>query len=287
VVLGLDTQLESFITFENGEYFTPDEPGIIINQGMADMGGYSVGDTLTLTSAGEAEYPITGIFELPPMLQQADRAEEIPADFAAMFWQDLAQLEGKSLEGEPLPQGYFVITTLDDPSVDDLDNIIDDIDQVMLTSGISVLNFNFVALVEQISEIFTTIQIILQLVAGLIAVVGALGLLTTLSMSVFERQKEIGVMRSIGAGSITVAGQFLTEGIVVGVISWVVGLPLAALIQLLLLNVTGFDETFPFVFSLEAAIIGFVGMIVITTIASIWPSLGAARKTVSDILRYQ
>lgn len=287
VVLGLDTQLRSFITFEDGEFFTPGEPGIIINQGMADMGGYSVGDTLTLTSAGEAEYPITGIFQLPPIMQGADGAEEIPADFAAMFWQDLARLEDKNLNGEPLPQGYFLISTIDNPSVDDLDEIIDDIDQVMLSSGISVFNFNFVELVEQISEIFTTIQIILQLVAGLIALVGALGLLTTLSMSVFERQKEIGVMRSIGAGSMTVASQFLTEGIVVGGIAWIVGLPLAALIQLLLLNVTGFDETFPFVFSIEAAIIGLIGMIAITTIASIWPSLGAARKTVSDILRYQ
>jgi putative ABC transport system permease protein len=117
--------------------------------------------------------------------------------------------------------------------------------------------------------------------------VGALGLLTTLSMSVFERQKEIGVMRSIGAGSLTVASQFLTEGVVVGMISWVIGLPLAALIQLLLLDVTGFGEIFPFVFSIQAAVIGLVGMVIITAIASIWPSLGAARKTVSDILRYQ
>ncbi len=142
-------------------------------------------------------------------------------------------------------------------------------------------------LTEQVSETFFTIQAILSAVALLIALVGALGLLTTLSMSVFERQKEIGVMRSIGAGSSTVATQFLTEGIVVGVISWLVGIPLMVLIQFLLLDITGFDETFPFQFSTTAVIIGLVGMLVITTIASLWPSLGAARKTVSEILRYQ
>jgi ABC-type antimicrobial peptide transport system permease subunit len=59
------------------------------------------------------------------------------------------------------------------------------------------------------------------------------------------------------------------------------------LIQMLLLNVTQMNETFPLEFSPSAAIIGLVGMLVITTIASLWPSLGAARKTVSDILRYQ
>lgn len=157
----------------------------------------------------------------------------------------------------------------------------------MLDNGIPVGFLNFKELVNQISEIFTTIQVILSAVALLIALVGALGLLTTLSMSVFERQKEIGVMRSIGAGSSTVALQFLTEGLVVGVISWLVGLPLAALVELLLLNVTGFSETFPFTFPLSAAVIGLVGMLVITTIASLWPSIAASRKTVSDILRYQ
>ena len=55
-----------------------------------------------------------------------------------------------------------------------------------------------------------------SITAGLIALVGALGLLMAISMSVFERQKEIGVMRSIGAGSSTVATQFLTEGLLIG-----------------------------------------------------------------------
>jgi ABC-type lipoprotein release transport system permease subunit len=32
---------------------------------------------------------------------------------------------------------------------------------------------------------------------------------------------------------------------------------------------------------------GFAGILIIATVASIWPSLAAARKTVSDILRYQ
>jgi len=109
----------------------------------------------------------------------------------------------------------------------------------MLDEGIPTGFFNFVDLVDQISQGFTLIQVILQAVALLIALVGALGLLTTLSMSVFERQKEIGVMRSIGASSSTVAGQFLTEGLVVGVIAWIVGLPLAVLIEALLLEVTG------------------------------------------------
>jgi putative ABC transport system permease protein len=204
-----------------------------------------------------------------------------------MYWVDLASLEGLSLDGAPTPQLYFLVTDLEDPSAKELEPLVDDIGALMVDIGIGVEMFNFVELVDEINQAFVTIQVILQAVALLIALVGALGLLTTLSMSVFERQKEIGVMRSIGASSGTISLQFLTEGVVTGLIAWLVGIPLAYLIQVLLLEATGFAEVFPEVFSITGTIIGLVGMMVITTIASVWPSLSAARKTVSDVLRYQ
>lgn len=285
--LGLDTQFAGFIPFVAGGFFAEGEPGIIISKAMSDEGDYSVGDSLTLSTTGDngtsREYPIVGIFELPPVMQRDD----VPAELIGMFWQELASLEGVSLEGSPLPQGYFLITNLTDPTVRELNSVLDDITDAMLSQGIAVGTFNFVELTEQISQGFLIFQVILQMVAGLIALVGALGLLTTLSMSVFERQKEIGVMRSIGASSSTVATQFLTEGLVVGVIAWLVGLPLAYLIEVGLLEATRLSETFPATFPVTAAIIGLLGMLVITTIASLWPSISAARKTVSDILRYQ
>ena len=286
-VLGMDTQFADFIPLEDGEFFTPGEPGIVVSLPLAEANEYEVGDTLTLTATTEAgiegDFPIVGIFELPPQAQ----SEDIPEDAIAMFWQDLAALEGISTEGKPIPSGYLLVTNLEDPTVEDIDEVIEELDEVFLSEGIAVINFNFVELVEMISEGFVIFQVILQAVALLIALVGALGLLTTLSMSVFERQKEIGVMRSIGAGSGTIATQFLTEGILVGMISWLVGIPLAVFIEWSLLSITGLIETFPVVFPISAAVIGLVGMLVITAVASLWPSLAAARKTVSDILRYQ
>jgi ABC-type antimicrobial peptide transport system permease subunit len=116
--------------------------------------------------------------------------------------------------------------------------------------------------------------------------VGAIGLLATLSMAVFERQKEIGVMRSIGAGSVAVAGQFLVEGILVGVIAWVIGVPLSILLAQGLAAALPFGVTdidYPPI----SLLIGLAGMIIVATISSLWPSISAARKTVSEILRYQ
>lgn len=294
LTLGLTPALSNLLVFDDGGFFgqgeaVPGQVEIIVSRALAEAGGYAVGDRLTLISqTGQGttqEARIAGIFAPPPLM--GGGSAQMPDQFIGMFWRDLTALDGAQVETEPLPAGYFLTTPDDSPTVDAIDDLADRVNEVFVEQGIPIFAFNFVELTQQISDGFFTFQAILSAVAGLIALVGALGLLTTLSMSVFERQKEIGVMRSIGASSRTVAAQFLTEGLVVGVVSWIVGIPLMVLIQLLLLNITGFSETFPFELSPEAVVVGLVGILIVTTIASLWPSLGAARKTVSDILRYQ
>ncbi len=289
LILGFTPSVAQFLQMEDGVFPTTDQPGVVITTAMAQSGNYQVGDTLSLASLSSgghaADFSVVGIFSPPTTLQQS--GEGLPSDFIGMLWRDATDLDGASVQVVPRPGAYFIKLAANKPSAKQAGDLLTDINDTFVSQGIAVAGLNFVELTEQISSAFFTIQAILSAVAGLIALVGALGLLTTLSMSVYERQKEIGVMRSIGAGSSTVAIQFLTEGLVVGVISWLVGIPLMVLVQMALLNITGFSETFPFEFSVSAVVIGLVGMLVVTTIASLWPSLTAARKTVSDILRYQ
>jgi ABC-type antimicrobial peptide transport system permease subunit len=107
-----------------------------------------------------------------------------------------------------------------------------------------------------------------------------------LFISVFERQREIGVMRSVGAGSGTIISQFLTEGLLIGGIAWLIGVPLSYGIAKALTSLLPVGE-FGFSYPPVVAALGLLGMLVMAGMASIWPSLSAARRTVSDILRYQ
>jgi putative ABC transport system permease protein len=125
------------------------------------------------------------------------------------------------------------------------------------------------------------------LTSVVMAAVGAIGLLTTLSMAVFERQKEIGVMRSIGAGSFTIVSQFEVEGILIGVLAWLVAVPLSYLLAVSLMNALDFGEFIQFHYPIWVLFLGLGGTVAIAFIASLWPSVAAARRTVSDILRYQ
>lgn len=93
-------------------------------------------------------------------------------------------------------------------------------------------------------------------------------------------------MRSVGATSTIIAVQFLIEGLVIGIVAWAAGVPLGYLISRGLAQALPF-ENFGLGFPLQTVALGLVGMLIVTTIASLWPSLAAARRTVSDILRYQ
>jgi ABC-type antimicrobial peptide transport system permease subunit len=254
---------------------TNDPNAIIVTADIADDLGKQVGDTLVINGAGNTrEMTIVGISTFP-----------FPNAWA--HWETIADFAGYSLDGELAARDLLIRLDTDDPTTAQTDDVIDDINELLLADGITATYTNFPELIDEITGFITVFQVVFNMAAALIALVGALGLLTAISMSVFERQKEIGVMRSIGAGSFSVAVQFLTEGLIVGLLAWAVGLPISYGLSLLLTAALNLGDAFKMTYPLSAPIVGVVGMLVITTLASLWPSIGASRKTVSDILRYQ
>ena len=130
----------------------------------------------------------------------------------------------------------------------------------------------------------------LLIMAVLIALVGGLGLMGTMSMNVLERTREIGVMRSIGAVDLAIMGLVITEGMIIGMISWGLGALLAIPITNVLNVLVGVSIlTVPldYVFSPNGLIIWLVLVIVLSTIASILPARNAVRLTVRDVLAYE
>jgi putative ABC transport system permease protein len=106
----------------------------------------------------------------------------------------------------------------------------------------------------------------LAFIAAMMAVVGAVGLSSTMSIRILERRREIGVLRAVGASPRAVFGAIVTEGVVVGVASWglavIVSVPLSSALGAFVGNATG-GTPFPPVFApgpvarcLVAAIVG-------------------------------
>lgn len=286
LAVGIDESTEDALQIVAGEFPAAGEAGIIINEALTAAGGYTVGDTVLMADAetpdSVSEYVVAAVVSLPPEI-----ADELPKQVLALHWRELAVLDGIDLGGEPIPQVFYLTTTLNTPTITEVNDVIATLEPVFNQQGIPVFMSNYVEQTAATIDMYNLFQLILQAVTVLIALVGALGLLSTLSMSVFERQREIGVMRSVGARSITIATQFLTEGFSVGVIAWLVGIPLAMGVYAVLLDVTGFSSTITAGLPVTSIGFGFAAVFAVVLFASLYPSISAARRTVADIIRYQ
>jgi putative ABC transport system permease protein len=78
--------------------------------------------------------------------------------------------------------------------------------------------------VEQASQIFQGIQAVLATFGGIALVVSAIGMFNTMTVTLLERTKEIGIMRTIGASPNDVKYLFVSESIVVGFLGGVTGI---------------------------------------------------------------
>ncbi len=137
---------------------------------------------------------------------------------------------------------------------------------------------------------FNILVVFLMIMALLIAVVGALGLTGTMTINVFERAREIGVMRAIGASDWAVLQIFMVEGILIGVVSWFAGSILALPISKLLSDAVGMafmQAPLHYTFSLEGAAIWVVLVVILAAVATFWPAWSATRLSVRDVLAYE
>ncbi len=261
--------------FLSGGAWQGDEDGVILSRVLANETGLGVGDTISVGMSDTfQEFDIIGV-------------QNFGLGAIYMRWDSLAKMAGfADSSGAPSPNSYYVEMDNANATAEQVDEAIQAVDTALREQGIIIKLTNQVRSAEEQAQQIDVLAVTLNMTSVLMGLVGAIGLLATLSMAVFERQKEIGVMRSIGAGSGTIIIQFLTEGILVGIVSWLIAIPVSYVLGQGILSSLPFGDL---QYSYPPLVISFglVGIISVTMIASIWPSMAAARRTVSDILRYQ
>jgi len=130
----------------------------------------------------------------------------------------------------------------------------------------------------------------LLVMAVMIAVVGGLGLMGTMSINVLERTREIGVMRAVGASNLDIQSIVIVEGMVIGLISWAVSILVAVPITAILCAGVGMailTSPLPVVYGSAGIIAWLIFTLVLATIASALPARRASSLTVRDTLAYE
>lgn len=252
-----------------GWYDDPEAEGIVITEMSAATLGKDVGDTITVV-VDDATYalPVLGI-------------DTFPSEGGYMPWWTLAALNGSAT-----PSEYWLRFAGEDVTGAEVDRQMGEIREMLVQHGLVARFRNQRAVIESKTQTVFTAGLICNIASGVMAAVGAIGLLVMAFVSVFERQREIGVMRSVGAQLRHIAAPFLLEGLLLTALAWAAAIPLSVGLARGLLHLLPLGK-WSFTYPPLATLYGLSGMLLIGLLASLWPSMAAGRKTVSEILRYQ
>ncbi len=134
------------------------------------------------------------------------------------------------------------------------------------------------------------IYVFLIVMSSIIGCVGGLGLMTTMSLNVLERRREMGVLRAIGATPRIVWMMVVVEGLVIGLLSW----GIAALLAWPISKVVGntivrvmFRSGLDFTFEPVGLVVWLLVSIALSAVASFVPAWRASRATVREALAYE
>lgn len=142
--------------------------------------------------------------------------------------------------------------------------------------------------VDLVGTVLNAMQILLIVLASISLIVGGVGIMNIMYVSVSERTYEIGLRKSIGARNKDVLYQFLTESVILtllgGLIGIVFGTFLAYLISLVA-NQQGF--AWEFIISPQSIVLGVGFSVLVGVVFGLWPARKAAKLSPIEALRYE
>lgn len=145
------------------------------------------------------------------------------------------------------------------------------------------------AALDQISTILNALTIFLTSVVAISLVVGGVGVMNIMLVSVTERTREIGLRKALGATEKDIRNQFLFEAVILtgmgGIIGIILGAVLSFAASILLTEFAALD--WKFTFPISAALLGIGVSAGVGLLFGIYPASQAAKKNPIEALRYE
>ncbi len=142
---------------------------------------------------------------------------------------------------------------------------------------------NQASLLSAVSSITDTLGLLLTGIAAISLIVGGIGIMNIMLVSVRERTREIGVRRAIGAKQSNILTQFLIEAIVLSLAGGIVGLILGE-IAAFFLAIIG---DWVFAIKLDTVLLALGFSLVVGVVFGVWPARTAAKLEPIDALRFE
>ncbi|NMC55381.1 MAG: FtsX-like permease family protein [Chloroflexi bacterium] len=274
-----DTKLITLPLVEGRGILPEDENAILVSPGfLANEPGLGVGSQIEVKIEGrEATYTIVGVMNM--------MGNSTIGYFTIIDYEDYQRHVRMAKRANAL---IFTMTPKD---LEGQKAVSSAVETLYDRNNIQVLsNFLITEEREEIDAAFAIIVALLMVMTVVLATVGGLGLMGTMSLNILERTREIGVMRAYGASSNAVFRMVIIEGLVIGLMSWALAIGVSVPISIFLARNIGLSFiNYPMQasFSLSGVLIWAVLVVVISILASLFPAMRAVRLTVTQVLAYE
>jgi len=141
---------------------------------------------------------------------------------------------------------------------------------------------------EAITNVTGAIKYFLTAIAAISLIVGGVGIMNTMLISVNQRIREVGLRKAIGAKNSTVMLQFLMEAVVITLIGGVAGIIVGILVSFvaaIIIQKLGYN--WPFIVTMSSIIVATLISFLVGIFFGLYPARKAARLHVVEALRYE
>lgn len=250
------------ITKINGSLYKENENELIVGKSLAEQENYTVGDTINVYGN---EFKITGIYETGSMFY--DSAMYTSLDKL----QNITDNEGKISSISIKIKKDANLTTVNDKIKSEYNNTLSTITTEEMA--------------ETIDDTLGMINSTTTAIEALAIVIGGLGVINTMMMTVFERTREIGVLKSVGWTKKRILAMIMGESIVLTLLSGIIGSIMGVLAVFILFKLGGDDMSL--VFNINVFIKAFSVALIVGILGGLYPAIKASKLSPTEALRYE
>lgn len=261
-LIGIDPEGSKLadISMKEGRIFEDNSSEVILGEIYADDNNYSVGDSIKIN--GE-DFEIVGIYETRDQ------------SMAGGVFTSISKVGELMDDKDSISNIYVKVEKGQDPQT-----VADRIDAEY---GDNITTVTSVMEMTQMADMLNMLQASTWAISLLAIVVGGLGIINTMLMSVFERTREIGVLKAVGWSNRKILTMIVGESLVITIVSAIIG----SLIGFMACTLLGPQMGINPLFTPKIFIQAFAIAIIVGIIGGLYPAIKAVKLPPTEALRYE